>query len=156
MRANATQQIGLEQLKSHSIIVFKLDLLLYDMYNVQKDPSSCRRILKAVDPLYICAPYFTDIEAERIKSTLVSSKTSITRLAENVVTEYIEQEMPELVTIREALQAQYNYFKSKQRLNPQISSELAPIWQMVFEIDAADLRKERLGDKKLLEMGIET
>jgi hypothetical protein len=72
--ANATTSLEsntLSSLEEDANLWYKLRVLIYDLRNMDKDRMSEQRTLGTTDELYISAPYFTSVEASRIKATTV-------------------------------------------------------------------------------------
>ena len=58
-------------LRQEAELWYRLQVLLYDLSNVGNDPLSEKRIGSTTNELYISEPYFTEIEAIRIRTATV-------------------------------------------------------------------------------------
>ena len=66
-----SERTNLSVLRQELDLWYRLHVLLYDLNNVAKDPSSEKRICSTTNELYISEPYFTDSEAVRIRTAIV-------------------------------------------------------------------------------------
>ncbi|KHN96951.1 uncharacterized protein MAM_05060 [Metarhizium album ARSEF 1941] len=58
-------------LKADALLGHKIRVLIYNLLNITKDPSSAKRLNATIDEHYISTPYFTAPEAEALKSATV-------------------------------------------------------------------------------------
>jgi hypothetical protein len=105
---------------------YRICVLLYDLQNLSKDHNSEKRIGSTTDELYISAPYFTPIEAARIKATSVDNES---------------------YTIEDAIKLSLVNFFEKRRASgdsrPCGPHDLAPIYLRVFGLEQAEIQDER-------------
>ncbi|KAH8898601.1 hypothetical protein GQ53DRAFT_816836 [Thozetella sp. PMI_491] len=153
-------------IKSHPVLGYKLQVLLYDLRNLSKDPSSEVRTLLATDELYLGPPYFTAEESATIKAASVELPSTLgpgTEEGEGANSEH-DQESTESTaiaihafvhapataegtTVEQAIQSSLqNFFKKRQAsgdARPCGPHDLAPIYERVFGVTATEGKDEK-------------
>ncbi|KAF1991765.1 hypothetical protein K402DRAFT_459025 [Aulographum hederae CBS 113979] len=149
-------------LKCDEILWYKIHVLLYDLCHIKDDRTSETRTLSTTDPLYISGPYFTDEEAERIKSTIVELTAIPGGEEGEEMFENNEQttpgettpaaadpppQQPLSSTIEVAIQTHLSGFLEKRKASgdsrPCGPHDLGPIFRAVFGIGKDELVDER-------------
>ena len=165
---NATQfkRTYLSVLRQELELWYRLHVLLYDLNNVAKDPSSEKRICSTTNELYISEPYFTDSQAIRIRTAIVDgdlssadeaidAATNVTaKPGEGGTTDSLKSNststtLSEDATVEEVIHTRLSNFFDKRKASgdarPCGPHDMLPIYLSVFNVG-----KERLKDDRFL------
>ncbi|KAK3064488.1 hypothetical protein LTS18_006791 [Coniosporium uncinatum] len=127
---------------------------------MSKDKASEARILSTTNELYISGPYFSDFEAERIRSAIVEGRKCSDGEDTNMETAMPEDqraiglhlvtkpnEATTTLTIEQAIQDRLSNFLEKRRASgdarPCGPHDLGPVYKEVFGIPQAELKDEQ-------------
>lgn len=138
----------LSELMQNFNLWYKLQVLIYDLRNINSDHSSESRTLRTTDELYISGPYFTPSESNLIKATVVEetsdSKATVTDETSDSKSVPLIKESK---TVEEAIKEMLAGFFDKRRASgdsrPCGPHDMAPIYEKVFNIKPSELRDER-------------
>ena len=143
---------------------YRIHVLLYDLNNVAKDPSSEKRICSTTNELYISGPYFTDSEAIRIRTAIVDgvlgNADEAIDAATNVTVEAEEGEttggsmsdgtlstLNKDATVEEVIHTRLSNFFNKRKAcgdaRPCGPHDMLPIYLSVFGIVKEELKDDR-------------
>ncbi|KAK9445640.1 hypothetical protein VB005_00752 [Metarhizium brunneum] len=130
-------------LRTDGILGYKIRVLMYDLLNITKDPSSARRLNATVNEHYLSTPYFTASEAETIKNATVDAEISSHLIPdESSATEAILGK-----SLYGALCALLQNFLDKRRASgdarPCGPHDLAPIFAALLGIELEELKDEK-------------
>ncbi|KAF8854029.1 hypothetical protein BDZ45DRAFT_50885 [Acephala macrosclerotiorum] len=147
----------LDDPKKDTYLWYKIKVMIYDARNVEKNPDSNARLNSTLDPLHISFPYFTEEEARRIKSTLVTVSSAPTNGEEdhgegdakgdarNEQRENLAEDRT--MTIQQALETRNSGFLDKRKASGDFRQcgphDLAPLFESVFGIDKRELEDEK-------------
>ena len=116
--------VTLSELQQDGELQYRIKVLLYDLNNISNDPMSDKRISSTTDSLYISEPYFTENEATRIRSALVTPT----------------------VSVQDAIQQGLSNFFDKRRASgdarPCGPHDMVPVYCSVLDIRKDDLKDE--------------
>ncbi|OAQ61982.1 C6 transcription factor [Pochonia chlamydosporia 170] len=129
-------------IRTDSNLGYKVRVLIHDLRNVEKNPSSARRLNATICEQYISSPYFTAQEAEVVKSATVD--VEVGPQITSVATEAIIGK-----SLDEAICNVLKDFLEKRRASgdarPCGPHHLAPLYAELFGI-----RMEEVEDEKFL------
>ncbi|EFY90127.1 hypothetical protein J3458_005580 [Metarhizium acridum] len=130
-------------LQKDGILGYKIRVLIYDLLNVAKDPSSARRLNATVDEHYISTPYFTVPEAQTVKNATVDVEISSHLIPDQSSAKYTILGK----SLDSALCALLQNFLDKRRASgdarPCGPHNLAPVFAALFGIDVEELKDEK-------------
>lgn len=138
-------EITVSALKADPVILYKIQVLLYDLRNIANDHSAENRTLSTTNELYLSDPYFTPLQADLVKGAIVEEQRS------SEISDECEDQSAELIgtsqTVEEAIQDRLANFFEKRRASgdarPCGPHDMAPIYEGVFGIDRSNLQDEK-------------
>ncbi|OBT63326.1 hypothetical protein VE03_07203 [Pseudogymnoascus sp. 23342-1-I1] len=151
------EKMTLSNLKGNPTLWYKINVLLYDLCNISKDPAAEARTLRTTDELYISAPYFTPEEAVLIKNTVVSPpiltdipEFEALELEEDMdaeITEPLKEVAPQkMLTVEDAITSCLQNFFARRAsgdARPCGPHDMGPIYKAVFGIITEELKNEK-------------
>lgn len=143
-------QATLSDLQENTDLWYRIHVLLYDLSNLGSNILSEKRTSSTTNELYISAPYFTDSEAARIRTTLVDDDlTSEQTTVRTELSAKIAAAPRAAIFIESAIHRRMADFFDKRRASgdarPCGPHDMIPIYRCVFKIE-----REELKDKKFL------
>ena len=161
-----SERTKLSVLRQELELWYRLHVLLYDLNNVAKDPSSEERICSTTNELYISEPYFTDSQASRIRTAIVddifgnadeandAATPATAQIEEGEITESLKSEstsstLNKDATVEEVIYTRLSNFFDKRKASgdarPCGPHDMLPIYLNLFNVS-----KERLKDDRFL------
>lgn len=139
-------EMKLSTLRHDADLWYRIRVLLHDLSNIGNDPSAEKRLSSTMHELYISAPYFTESEAIKVRTTLIDNTTEATTIE--------DQKHPSLspcekAKLEEAIHNRLANFFDKRKASgdsrPCGPHDMVPIYVSAFGIG-----KEELEDEKFL------
>jgi hypothetical protein len=146
-------------LRDDTTLGYKLRILIHDVCNVAKEPSSQQRLETATDELYL-SPYFNNDEATTVRNALVTNEFDMDNLSHDneadiglpTIAETWRQFADghgthEVKTVEQAIHSALAGFFDKRKASgdarPCGPHTLAPIYLDVFGLSRSDIQDER-------------
>ena len=133
-------------LREDSDLWYRIQVLLYDLSKVARDPQSEQRLPSTLHPLYISGPYFSDSESTRILQAIIDDPpaTSPPNTSDDHDNNMTLTKEP---TIEQAIYGQTTNFLNKRKASgdarPCGPHDLVPIYGVIFGIPKHELEDER-------------
>ena len=129
---------------------YRIQVLLYDLSKVARDPQSEKRVSSTTHPLYISEPYFSDSESTRILTAVIDDSTNVQAMtAPYPNSDDDKPNLPEGTTIEEAIYDRLTNFLDKRKASgdarPCGPHDMVPVYGSIFGIP-----KEKLEDERFL------
>ena len=139
--------ITLSTLSQDSALWYRVRVLLHDLSNVGSDSSSEKRLSSTTHELYISAPYFTESEAIKVRTTLCDNNAEASMTADASVSSSTDSSLVcETVTLEEAIHGRLADFFDKRRASgdarPCGPHDMFPIYASFFGIEKEELKDE--------------
>ncbi|KAG7004547.1 hypothetical protein G7Y79_00024g054970 [Physcia stellaris] len=142
---NQVQATSVSDLKSDPILLYKIQVLLYDLRNIANDHAAEKRTLSTTNELYLSAPYFTPWQADLVKGAIVEGQET-SESSNNTVRQSADV-LAKPQTVEKAIQDRLANFFEKRRASgdarPCGPHDMAPVYEEVFGIDRKELQDER-------------
>ena len=143
-------QTTLSALRQDLDLWYKIQVLLYDLSKVARDPQSEKRISSTTHPLYISEPYFSVSESTRILTAVIDDSANVEAIRPQYPnSDYEEPHTPEGKTIEEAIYDTMTNFLDKRKASgdarPCGPHDMVPVYGSIFGIP-----KEKLEDERFL------
>lgn len=125
---------------------YKLRVLIYDLLNISRDPSSEKRINTTTDESYLGPPYFSPEESQAIKNAVIDVRPSLYNVPGDFSREGDELQLTSK-SVEDALGLLLSGFFDKRRASgdsrPCGPHHLAPLYATLYGIDLAELQDVR-------------
>ena len=125
---------------------YRIQILLYDLSKVTRDPQSEKRLSSTTHALYISGPYFSDEEAARIRAAIVDHAIKVEH-GEDDSDDKEDVHVQDSSTVEEAIYARLQNFFEKRKASgdarPCGPHDMFPIYGSVFGISKEELNDER-------------
>ncbi len=141
----------LSALRGEGDLYYKIKVLLYDLCNVASDPQSMKRISITTHELYISDPYFSEIDAVKIRTALLDEPLEATepRLIddENPANSSDSIISPRETTVEVTIHNQLANFFEKRKASgdarPCGPHDMLPVYMSVFGVTKEELKDEK-------------
>ena len=129
---------------------YRIQVLLYDLSKVARDPQSEKRISSTTHPLYISEPYFSVSESTRILTAVIDDSGNVEAIRPQYPnSDYDGPHTPDDKTIEEAIYDTMTNFLDKRKASgdarPCGPHDMVPVYGSIFGIP-----KEKLEDERFL------
>ena len=132
-------------LREDSDLWYGIQVLLYDLSKVARDPQSEKRLSFTLHPLYISGPYFSDSESTRILQAIINDPTATS--PPNTSDDDDSMTLTKEPTIEQAIYDKTTNFLDKRKASgdarPCGPHDLVPIYGAIFGIPKDKLEDER-------------
>ena len=142
-------ETSLSILRQDTDLWYRICVLLHDLSTIYKDPSAEMRLSFTEHELYISAPYFSESDAAKVRTTKIQN--TVEAAATEGQSAYSSQETLlsscKKITVEEAIHNRLANFFDKRRASgdsrPCGPHDMVPIYLNVFGIGKHELRNER-------------
>ena len=139
--ASSTPPQTTSTIKADPTLGYKIRVLIHDLRNIAKDPSSARRLNATIDEHYISVPYFTATEAETIKQATVDVEIGSHLVPGGENTPTFGK------SLDEAIRMLLGNFLEKRRASgdsrPCGPHDLAPVYAALFGIELDEMQDDK-------------
>ena len=137
-------------LRQDADLWYRILVLLHDLSNFGSDLSAEKRLSSTTHELYISAPYFTESEAVKIRTTAIANITQAARMEDQRAKSFKARSSSiEMIPLEVAIHKRLADFFDKRKASgdsrPCGPHDMFPIYQSAFGI-----AKEELKDKRFL------
>lgn len=141
----------LSNLRQDANLWYRIRVLLHDLSNIGGDPSAERRLSSTTHKLYISAPYFTESEAIKVRTTVLDNPTEATTAEDRSNGSSKNPSPPsyDKATLEEAIHNRLANFFDKRRASGD-SRPCGPHDMFPIYVSAFGIGKEELKDKRFL------
>lgn len=144
-------ETSLSILRQDTDLWYRICVLLHDFSTIYRDPSAEMRLSFTEHELYLSAPYFSESDAAKVRTTRIPN--TVEAAAKDEQSAYGSYETPpsasKMITVEEAIHNQLDNFFAKRRARgdsrPCGPHDMATVYMSVFGI-----RKEELKDERFL------
>jgi hypothetical protein len=123
---------SIEDLRSNSILWYKLHVFMYDLRNFRSNADARNRLDCVVAEHYVGEPYFTSIEADKVLHTVTDAATGGT--LSDVINQFFTQKLARRLDGR---------IKEKGDYCICAAHDLAPLFEKAFRLNGKDLAKNK-------------
>ena len=135
----------LSTLRGEGDLYYKIKVLLYDLCNVASDPQSMKRISITTHELYISEPYFSEIDAVKIRTALLDEPRLFDD--ENPANSSDSISSPKETTVEVTIHKQLANFFEKRKASgdarPCGPHDMLPVYMSVFGVTKEELKDEK-------------
>lgn len=122
---------------------YKLRVLIHDLLNISRDPSSEKRLNATTDEYYLSLPYFSAQEAEAIENAVIDVEPSLHNIPGDLNTGGDDSPLTSK-SVKDALRWILSGFFDKRRASgdsrPCGPHHLAPLYAALYGINLAELQ----------------
>ena len=139
----------LPDLRQDEDLWYRIHVLLHDLGNIGSDQFAEKRLSSTTHELYISAPYFSESEAIKIRTTLIDSSAEVTVTEDQSLSSFEDLSCSSrgTVTLEEAIHNRLANFFDKRKASgdsrPCGPHDMVPIYASAFGIGKEELKNER-------------
>ena len=142
-------QTTLSSLRQDTDLWYRVCVLLNDLSTYRVDPSAERRLLKTTHELFISAPYFSESDAVKVRTTPIQTTIKVATTEEQWASG--SQETPfsssKMTTLEEAVHNRlakvFEQHRASGDSRPCVPYDIVPVYMSFLGINKEELRDER-------------